>query len=330
VEPVDISIIVVNWNSKDYVRACVASVVEQTRDIPYEIIVVDSGSFDGCAEMLAQHYPQVRFLQSKENVGFGRANNLGASIARGRCLLLLNPDTELRSNVVKDLYVTFLGLSNPGVVGCRLLNTDGSLQATCVQPFPSILNQVLNAEVLQRWFPRARLWISAAAFEGATLPQPVEVVVGACMLIWQDVFDSIQGFSKEFFMYAEDCDLCFKSQANGYINYYVPTASLIHHGGGSTKGSYSNFSNVMMRESVQRLLAKMHGETYGRVFRAASGALAVARLILLVLYAPIALLSRRSDALAARMQKWLAVLRWSVGLENWVRKYDILDNKGVS
>ena len=92
----DLSIIIVNWNSKEYLKKCIASILAETHGIEFEIVVIDSASFDGCGEMLREHYPQVRFIQSQENLGFSRANNLAFQSSTGECVLFLNPDTELR------------------------------------------------------------------------------------------------------------------------------------------------------------------------------------------------------------------------------------------
>ncbi len=320
--PVDLSIIIVNWNSKDYVRNCVASILYNTFGIEYEIIVVDSASFDGCGEMLQLLYPQVRFVQSERNVGFARANNLGAKYAHGTVLLLLNPDTEVRGHAIKHLYARLRELSHAGIVGCRLLNSDGSLQTSCVQPFPTILNQVLNAEILLRCFPKFSLWMSAATFKDAISPAPVEVLSGACMMIKREVFDVVGGFSPDYFMYAEDVDLCYKTRAAGYTNYHVPEVEIVHHGGGSTQHSYSCFSNVMVRESVTRLLRKTHGNLYSLGYRLGLTGAAVVRLGVLVVFFPIALIRRRTSEWGAAVVKWVSVLRWGIGLEIWVRKHD--------
>jgi GT2 family glycosyltransferase len=319
---VDLSIIIVNWDSKDYVRNCIASILANTFDIDYEIIVVDSASFDGCGEMLQAVYPHVRFIQCGHNVGFGRANNLGATYARGNMLLLLNPDTEVRAHTIKRLYTSLTQLPRAGVIGCRLLNTDGSLQATCVQPFPTIVNQVLNAQILQRWFSKTRLWMTAATFEGVTSPPPVEVVTGACMMIMRDVFEAVKGFSPDYFMYAEDLDLCYKVRAAGFTNYYVPEVEIVHHGGGSTQRTHRGFSSVMKRESVSRLLRKTRGNLYSLGYRLALSGAAIVRLILLGLYWPVALVKRRTGAWSAAFDKWIAILRWGMGLETWIYEYD--------
>ena len=314
-----LSIIIVSWNSKEYVRKCLTSIVSTTSGIEYEIIVVDSGSFDGCGEMVERLFPQVCFVQSRVNVGFARANNLGARYARGQVLLLLNPDTEVQGNAIRQLYARLHELPRPGVIGCRLLNSDGSIQISCVQPFPTIANQILNCEILQRWFPKTRLWRTALTFKDATSPVTVEAVSGACMLINRRLFDVVGGVSDDYFMYGEDLDLCHKTRAAGFINYHVPEVAIVHHGGGSTQ--HSRFSDVMMKESVRRLLSKTHGSGYSIGYRCAITGAAAARLAVLLLVLPAALIRRRGPGWRAAFGRWGSVLRWGVGMENWVRGY---------
>ena len=318
---VDVSIIIVNWNSTNYVRACVASIIEHTRRVRYEIIVVDSGSFDGCGEMLSALYPQVRFVQCAHNVGFGRANNIGACQARAATLLLLNPDTELRSDAVSALNEKLAELPLAGVIGCRLLNSDGSLQGTCVQPFPTILNQVFESRVLERRFKDHRWWKTPVALEGVEHEESVEVIAGACMMMKRSVFRALGGFSSDYFMYAEDVDLCFRSREAGHVNYYVPGIGVVHHGGGSTQIEHRRFSVVMMRESLNRFLTHTRGLAYGNAYRAAMTATALARVALIALYVPVAMAKGRQRACRASLRKWISILRWGLGLERWVCRY---------
>lgn len=315
-----LSIIIVNWNSKDYLQKCIASILTNTFALEYEIIVVDSASYDGCGDMLQHFYPQVHFIQSERNVGFASANNLGAACAHGKVLLFLNPDTEVNAQAIEHLYRRHHQLQHAGVIGCRLINSDGTLQTSCVQPFPTIMNQILDAENLQRWFPRLGLWLSAATFEGVITPVQVEVVSGACMMIDRKVFDQVGEFSSDYFMYAEDIDLCYKITAAGYTNYYVPDVGIVHHGGGSTQHARSCFSNVMMRESVSRLLRKTRGNLYSLGYRLALSCVAVVRLALLVLYYPVALIRQRARKWVLTFNKWVAILRWGLWLENWALK----------
>jgi len=321
----DLSIIIVNYNSKDYLRRCIDSIAANTHGIEYEIIVVDSASFDGCGEMLRRHHPKVRFIQNERNVGFAHSNNIGADSSQGDVLLFLNPDAEMHEPAIPRLYSSFQGLSNVGAAGCRLLNTDGSLQTSCVQPFPTVLNQVLDAQILQRWFPRVGLWTSAATFGNGAKPVEVEALSGACMMIRRGVFDQVGGFSRDYFMYGEDLDLCYKTRQAGFRNYYVPEAVIVHHGGGSSKLARSAFADVMMRESVSRFLAKSRGNWYRTCYRLALIAASATRLLLLTLLYPAWLIQGRSGEWTQVIRKWTAILRWGVGTEKWTQKYDQLE-----
>jgi GT2 family glycosyltransferase len=323
IKEIDLSIIIVNWNSKAYVSKCIESVLANTSGLTYEIIVVDSASFDGCGEMLQDLYPNIRFIQCDSNVGFARANNLGASYGCGSVLLFLNPDTKVCGHAIEHLYSHYNKLPHAGVVGCRLLNSDGSLQTSCVMPLPTILNQVFDAEILQRWFPKINLWLSATTFEGKSTPVSVEAVSGACMMINKKVFDQVKGFSTDYFMYAEDLDLCYKTHSAGFTNYYVPEAEIIHHGGGSTQHRRSSFANIMMRQSISRLLKKTHSSIYSLGYRMALSLSAVIRLILLVIWLPAWVLKRRRTA---SFSKWIGILRWGLGLESWVNKSEQVDS----
>lgn len=317
---VDLSIIIVNWNSKDYLQNCIASILANTIGIGYEIIVVDSASFDGCAEMLRDTYPQVHFIQSERNIGFAGANNIGSQHAHGDVLLFLNPDTEVQANAIQHLYFSLCKLPQAGIVGCRLLNSDRSLQTSCVMPLPTILNQVLNTEILQRAFPNYRLWMSAAKFESGVSPAPVEAVSGACMMVKRKVFDRVLGFSTDYFMYAEDLDLCYKTRAAGFINYYIVEAEIIHHGGGSTRHGRSRLSEIMIPESIRRLLIKTHSNFYSLIYRWALTGSAIIRLFLLGFSFPIGLIKNKGSQWNMAFSKWFVILRWGIGLEQWVQK----------
>ena len=322
---VDVSIVIVNWNSRDFLDQCLASVLAQRSTLDYEIIVVDSGSFDGGAGLVSTKYPSVRFVQSERNIGFGRANNLGVQLARGGLLLLLNPDTEFIEPVLDQLVAAHRSLASPGIVGCQLLNSDRTLQVSCVQPYPRLMNQLLDSRTMQRWLPRVPLWTSAATFDGASEVVQVEGIIGACMLLSTELFRQVDGFSSDYFMYAEDIDLCYKVQALGLRNYYVPTCRLVHHGGGSTQKAASAFSSVMMREAISRFLVKFQGRAYGFVYRWLITLSAVARIAALCASLPVAVIGRRPHSRQS-LRKWVAILKWGVGREPWVRQYDSLES----
>jgi GT2 family glycosyltransferase len=316
-----LSIIIVNWNSKDYLQRCVASIVTQPTRVPFEIVVVDSGSFDGCDAMLRQFFPHVRFIQSRDNIGFAAANNLGVEAAFGETLLFLNPDTEVGEGVIDHLYEILSASPDVGILGPRLLNTDGSLQTSCVQVMPTILNQLFDFDILQRRFPNWPLWRTAAALEGQESPVEVEALSGACMIARREAFVRIGGFCTDYFMYAEDIDLCWKARRAGYRNFYDPGANVVHHGGGSTQRGRSHFHEVMIPESLSRLLCKTHGRTYSVLYRIALSASAVVRILLLGLSLPAGCLTRKTRRWTVMLKKWSAILRWGLGMESWVKKF---------
>ena len=132
----DLSIIIVNWNSKDYLHKAIASVEADTKGIDFEVVVIDGGSFDGSAEMLRQDYPHVVFIQSDKNLGFAKANNEAFKVSRGRILLFLNPDTEVEGHAITTLYDQLNVLPDAGIVGPKLLNSDRSIQQSCIRASP--------------------------------------------------------------------------------------------------------------------------------------------------------------------------------------------------
>jgi len=315
---VDLSIIIVNWNSADFVRQCLRSLAQHPPARPHEIIVVDSGSFDKCGEMLAREFPAAIFVQSAENVGFASANNLGVACAHGKYFLFLNPDTEVQRGSVDKLIQTLERHPDAGLVGARLLNTDGSLQTSCVQAFPTLLNQLLDSDFLYRAFPRSSLWGIAALSDESPSAKPVEVISGACILTKRAVFEIVRGFDQRFFMYSEDLDLCYRVKRAGFDRLYEPAATITHHGGGSSNSARSMFSVVMTRESVCRYFRQNHGALAAFGYRATTGLAALVRLPLVALVWAAKKLSGGKNYGAVK--KWFTILRWSLCLESWAAK----------
>jgi GT2 family glycosyltransferase len=244
--------------------------------------------------------------------------------------LFLNPDTEVKDRAIERTYSHFQDLPQAGCVGCRLLNSDGSLQTSCVQSLPTITNQVLDAEVLRRRFPNSSLWGIEALYADKHEAAEVEAVSGACLMIGRQAFEKAGGFSTDYFMYGEDLDLCFKSRQAGFKNYYVDEATIVHHGGGSSNQKRSDFSIVMMRESVKRFLRKSRGAPYSIGYQAALGLAAIFRMAVILALAPFYLICGRANGWFASFAKWLAVIRWSFGIEKWTREYDKINFKSNS
>jgi GT2 family glycosyltransferase len=317
----DLSIIIVNWNSKEYLSKCIGSIMAGTQGLVYEIIVIDSASFDGCAEMLREGFPQVKFIQGTENLGFAKANNLAYQSATGKCVFFLNPDTEIVGSAINILYSALNRMPNAGAVGGKLLNSNGTIQTSCIQAFPTILNQLLSVEALRRLTPKARLWGIHALFDTGGKPLAVEMISGACLMMYRAVFEEIGQFSSHYFMYAEDVDLCYKCIKHGFINYYYGEAVFIHHGGGSSQQASSNFSSVMMMESVLQFLNKWRGGCYSFCYRLALTWAALVRVTLLVVLSPVLLCSSGVSRWRASCSKWLAIFNWGLGLSRLPKQY---------
>jgi len=306
----DLSIIIVNWNSKNYLRKCLDSIILQTKGIEYEIIVIDNASFDGASRMIQQYYPQVRFIQWTKNQGFAKANNIAFQKSIGSYLLFLNPDTEIIGSAINVMVDYLMQLQDIGILGCMLLNADRTVQTSCIQSYPSIFNQLLGSELLKTIWPKSSLWGMTPLFCSDKSPQEVEVISGACLMVKRTVFEMVKRFSEDYFMYAEDIDLCYKSKKAGYKNYYVPHATVIHHGGRSTSSGPIQFSVVMMRESVWRFLRKTRGRIYGFGYRLCMLFSAIVRMEILLIIFPFCMLRGRSASWKTSIRKWKAILDW--------------------
>ncbi len=315
-----ISIIIVNWKSAELIRDCVASIRSYTAGVDYEIIVVDNASPDGSVHILAA-IPDIQLIASTINLGFGRANNLGAARSRGKVLFFLNPDTLLVSRAIEEMarWIDFEPAA--GAVGCRQLNSDLSLQSDCVQAYPTIANQLLDNRWIRDRFPGGRLWgVRAPVGEGNAVPVIVEAVSGACLMVPRHVFEQVGGFSRDFFMYGEDIDLCYRIHEAGWKIYHLPNVSIVHYGGCSSgQHREAAFGDVAMRESVYRFLLRTRGVLYAHVFRAAICFASLLRLTILAagqVSIPNKSMRRR---FTSTFNRWLRILRWSIGLEPWAK-----------
>jgi N-acetylglucosaminyl-diphospho-decaprenol L-rhamnosyltransferase len=312
----NLSIIIVNWNSAEYLRKCLISIFNNIVEISFEIIVVDNGSYDGSESMIRDQFPVVKFVQSKDNLGFARANNLGYSYSSGDVLLFLNPDTEVIGSAVNVMYSTLQSLEDAGTVGCRLLNSDLSLQLTCVQRPTTILKEVLLCEYFMLHFPKLKLWGVSPLFFYKGKPEPVEAVSGACIMIKREVFEEAGKFNEEYFMYVEDIDLCRNVRKTGHKVYYVGDAQIIHYGGQSAKTQKDCFADVIMiQESTLKYLIKNNGKLYAIAYRVAIGSVAFLRLIILKVLKFLSIRLLDKDKLQYASRKWSAILFWSIGIK---------------
>jgi GT2 family glycosyltransferase len=318
----DLSVVIVNWNSAEYTIPCVSSIDAQTKNLVFEIIVVDNASTDDSCRVIQERCPSVTLVRSPQNVGFARANNLGFQHSSGRILLFLNPDTELHGPAINLMHACLNSSVDIGVLGCCLLNPDLSVQTSCIQPFPTILNQVADIERLRRLSPRLKLWGMRPLFDpDRGKPVEVEAVSGACQMIRREVFEKVGLFSTDYFMYMEDLDLCYKVREIGREVCYLGSTTIVHHGGQSSKKrGGEDFSGPMMKESLLKFLRKRRGPFYAGLYRLSMFLVSVPRVAILAALLPIPSARIDKESLRHSLIKWYKILRWSVGLEAWTRQ----------
>lgn len=294
----NLSIIYVNWNSTDLLLESLTSVAETVRDILWEAIVVDNASPSDDADRIATAFPKAKLIKSTCNLGFAGANNLGVTYSSGEYVLFLNPDTKVLGDAIKVLLTHSQTLLGSGVIGAKLLNGDGSIQTSAIQTYPTILNQLLDLESLRLRWPDCRLWRIGALFRPAAGPSRVEAISGACLLMKRVVFDQIGGFSTGYFMYAEDVDLCWRVERAGYVNWFVPSAQVVHYGGQSTNPVWATRAKW---SALIQYMKTNRGLPYALAFR---GAMSIAAFIRLLTLFAMQRRARRDSA----VRKWSAVL----------------------
>jgi GT2 family glycosyltransferase len=231
----DVSIIVVNWNTKDLLRDCLTSVYECAGAVDFEIIVVDNASTDGSAEMLKNEFKDVILIENIENRGFAAANNQGMAVAKGRYVLLLNSDTVVLDSCIAKTVCFADANPQAAVIGCRVLNPDHTLQPTCFM-FPSLLNMLLSSTYLYKLFPKNRFFgREHMTWWDTSDVREVDYVRGCFMLVRREGIEQVGMMDERFFMYSEETDWCYRFKKGGWKVVFTPKADIIHLLGASTK-----------------------------------------------------------------------------------------------
>ncbi len=254
----DISIIIVSWNTRQILKDCLQSIRDGIDKPEYEVIVIDNASSDDSAKMVAEEFPEVILIQNQSNRGFAAANNQGMSIARGRYILLLNSDTLLIGDVLRATLDFAMKRPQAAVVGCRVMNPDGSLQPTCFM-FPSILNLVLSSTYLYKLLPGNRFFgRERMTWWERNDARQVDVVTGCFMLVRREAIEQVDMMDEQFFMYGEETDWCFRFRKSGWEVWFTPDGQIVHLGGQSSE-AVRGAMLVQLRMSILRFFRKHHG-----------------------------------------------------------------------
>jgi len=231
----DLSIIIVNWNTKNYLDECLDSIYKTTRGIDFEIFVIDNDSKDGSADMVTKKYPDVILIENKTNEGFAKANNKGIKKSKGEFILLLNPDTHLMGEPLVTLVEFMKRNEDVGVCGCKVLNRDGSLEPACRRGIPT------PKAALYRFVGLNKIFSNNPKFAKYNLTHlnphkvtEVDAVSGSFFLVRREIIEKVGLLDENFFLYGEEIDWCYRIKNCGYKVVYNPNAEIIHYKGGSS------------------------------------------------------------------------------------------------
>ena len=244
---IDLSIVIVSYNVEHFLALCLESVYNACKNINAEIIVIDNASVDNSVEMMQIKFPSIHLISSQDNLGFGKANNRAAKLAKGRYICLLNPDTIVSQKAFEECIQ--LHDSNPsiGISGPQMIDGAGQFLLESKRGLPTLWAAVFKSLGLFRLSPRL-----FGQYYNLSLPQnqngKTDVLAGAFMFMRKRLYDQLGGFDENFFMYGEDIDISYRSLKLGYSNYYLSQAKVIHFKGESTpknKTYEKRFFNAM-------------------------------------------------------------------------------------
>jgi GT2 family glycosyltransferase len=245
---IKLSVIVVNWNTRELLAKSLASIYNTIVGFEYEVFVVDNGSTDGSLEMVREKFPKVRLVENQENLGFAKANNQAIHLSQGEYLLLLNSDAALQKDAAAELLQTAQAHPEVGILGPGLKFPDGSPQRS-FGPLPTLMSEILSlAGFDKRWRNEK---------SAQSNPQVIETgyVDGACQLIRRGMVDQVGLFDENFFFFSEEIDLCQRAHLAGWRVLHVPQSEVIHVGGGST---VSSAKRILMLYRGKLLYFKKH------------------------------------------------------------------------
>jgi hypothetical protein len=263
---IDLTIIIVSWNTQDLLVKCLRSIGRELLSAPpgltTETIVVDNASHDNSVSTVRDLFPWVRLVPNETNLGFAQANNQAIQLSQGRYLLLLNSDTELCQGSLNLLVAFMESHSTAGAAGPQLINGNGTLQPSC-HPLLTPWREFWRLIFLDRLWPQAsyawRLW-------DLHTPREVDVIQGACLILRRAAINQVGLLDEQYFMYTEEMDLCYRLQQSGWKLYWVPETQVIHYGKQSSQQMAEDMYIQLYRSKVQ-FHRKFGGEGRARLFK---------------------------------------------------------------
>ncbi len=314
----DLSIIIVNWNTCDLLANCLASIERSCGSLKVQTIVVDNHSADGSREMVRERFPGMLLIDSGGNLGFARANNLALPHLQAPLVLYLNPDTEVNTEALQKM-VSFID-SHPevGALGPKIRDASGDVQQLGLQWFPSPVTELLKFLFLSD--RSSRLLAPILPWHDPHRSGYLTKLFGACLLVRRSVLDKVGAFDERFFMYCEDVDLCHRVSEGGWKLYYQSEIEILHLGASASEKAPGAFAVLMGCESFHKFMRKYYGILGSGAYRAVVLVGSQARLLLLL---GIRLLSailpaRKPRDLKGSIRKHLTITKWALGLQKAV------------
>jgi GT2 family glycosyltransferase len=320
-----VSIIIVSWNARDYLKQCLESLTPAVCRYPMEIIVVDNASSDGSSKLVESSFPHVRLIRNLANLGFAKANNIGIAQSRGCYLALINSDVKVLPDCISRLVDYCEQHPEVGMVGPRIIGRDGKLQRSC-RGFPRVWNMFCRALALDSCFPRSR-WVSG--FLLSYWPQdclrPADMLTGCFWLVRRQALAQVGLLDERFFMYGEDMDWCKRFWLNGWQLIFIPSAEAIHYGGASS-------SNAPVRFYIERHRADLQ---YWEKHHSRAGLfcfflICCLHLVLRALGYSLAFMikSRERATCGSKVKRSVACLKWM--LSDGIRQWNWVSAPGVA
>lgn len=247
----DISVIIVSWNAKNYLKECIESLESEVSNYDSEIIVVDNASDDGSPELVIEYFPQVKLIRNESNLGFAKANNIGIKYSSGKYLFLINSDIKVIKDCIKILIEYGEQNLHAGIIGPKILTPEGKVQRSCMG-FPTLWNSFCRTLALDSLFPKSKV------FGGQLLNywnhdsnRNVDVINGCFWMVRREALNQVGLLDEDFFIYGEDIDWCKRFKTLGWEVVFFPEAKAIHYGGASSANSPTRFFIEMQRANIK-------------------------------------------------------------------------------
>ena len=308
----DVSIIVVSYNTAAMTQSALDSVLRETNEVSYEVIVVDNASSDGSADMIENHQIGADLIRLDDNIGFARANTLAARRARGRYILLLNPDTVVLDGAIDKLVAFARKRPEARIWGGRTVFSNGLLNPSSCWQRMTLWNLFCRTSGLTAIFPHSFLF-NAEAYAGWNRDsvREVDIVSGCFFLIERELWEGLSGFDPLFFMYGEEADLCLRARGFSARPMITPEATIVHYGGASERARASKM--VKLLAAKMALISRHFAPALAPMGRTLLALWPLTRWIACALNAAITGSRHASDTAAEWREIWLRRREWRHG-----------------